>query len=163
MLQVPLRTVSKLCCGLLRTVTFCHVLLVHPVLLRPARFLIRTVTARFLHGGLKRGRRGHREPSVNLALVFVGNLMIIIHLTKARRQREAMNSGIQQQTGANSTTVMLIATSITFLITTLPLTIYLYKQTKWFDLTHGTEKWNVRSLAFATLTQLYYTNSMINC
>ena len=92
MLQVPLRTVSKLCWGLLRTVTFCWV---HPVLLRPARFLIRTVTAvaifltvlnsgtaitasqvsipppcvaprpsRFLQGGLKRGRR---EPSVNLA------------------------------------------------------------------------------------------------
>ena len=91
MIQVPLRTVSKLCCRLLRTVTFCWV---NPVLLRPARFLIRTVTAvanlltvlksgtavtaslsipppcvaprpsRFLHGGLKRGRR---EPSVNVA------------------------------------------------------------------------------------------------
>ena len=42
MLAVPLRTVSKFRYGLLRTVTFCWV---HPVLLRPARFLIRTVTA----------------------------------------------------------------------------------------------------------------------
>ena len=41
-LPVPLRTVSKFHYGLLRTVTFCWV---HPVLLRPARFLIRTVTA----------------------------------------------------------------------------------------------------------------------
>ena len=42
MLPVPLRTASKFCYGLLRTVTFCCV---HPVLLRPTRFLIRTVTA----------------------------------------------------------------------------------------------------------------------
>ena len=45
MLSVPLRTVSKFRYGLLRTVTFCQFCLVHPVLLRPARFLIRTVTA----------------------------------------------------------------------------------------------------------------------
>ena len=39
---VPLRTTSKFCYGLLRTVTFCYV---HPVLRRPTRFLIRNVTA----------------------------------------------------------------------------------------------------------------------
>ena len=81
--------------ALSRFVTHCWV---HAVLLRPARFLISTVTAaanfdslkiwhgnqglqsvsipapcvatrpsRFLHGGLKRGRRSRREPSVNLA------------------------------------------------------------------------------------------------
>ena len=42
MLPVPLRTASKFCYGILRTVTFCCV---HPVLLRPTTFLIRTVTA----------------------------------------------------------------------------------------------------------------------
>jgi len=42
MLPVPLRSASKFYYGLLRTVTFCCV---HPVLLRPARFLIRTVAA----------------------------------------------------------------------------------------------------------------------
>ena len=45
MLPVPLRTVSKFRYGLSRTLTFCHVLLGSPVLLRPARFHIRTVTA----------------------------------------------------------------------------------------------------------------------
>ena len=44
MLQVPLRTVSKFRYGLLRTVTFRHAFLGSPVLLRPARFLTRTVT-----------------------------------------------------------------------------------------------------------------------
>ena len=95
------------------------------------------------------------------SLVFAGNLMIIIHLTKARRNREAMNSGTQQQTEDNSTAVMLIAISITFLITTLPLTIFLYSQTKWFDLNTWDGKVE-RSLTFSTLTQLCYTNSMIN-
>ena len=42
MLPVPLQTFSKFHYGLLRTVRFCWV---HSVLLRPARFLIRTVTA----------------------------------------------------------------------------------------------------------------------
>ena len=95
------------------------------------------------------------------SLIFVGNLMIIIRLTKARRKREAMNSGAQKQTGANSTTVMLIAISITFFITTLPLTIFSYEQNNWFDLTtvNGLVE---RSLTFSILTQLFYTNSMIN-
>ena len=41
-LTVPLRRDFKFCYDLLRTVTFCCV---HPVLLRPLRFLIRAVTA----------------------------------------------------------------------------------------------------------------------
>ena len=95
------------------------------------------------------------------SLIFVGNLMIIIRLTKARKMRKEMNSGTQQQTGASSTNVMLIAISITFLLTTLPLTIYLYKQSEWFDLT-TVDGLVERSLTFSILTQLFYTNSMIN-
>ena len=56
MLQVPQRTVSKLCCSLLRTVTFCYVLLGSPGFTTACfSYHIRTVTAvaNFLTTGFK--------------------------------------------------------------------------------------------------------------
>jgi hypothetical protein len=73
--NISLRTDSKLCYGLLRTVTFCCV---HPVLLRPTRFLIRTVIA--VANFLRVNKSGPASTAITACHVYPSRPLALSHV-----------------------------------------------------------------------------------
>ncbi|CAH1781137.1 unnamed protein product, partial [Owenia fusiformis] len=62
---------------------------------------------------------------IPFTLIFMCNILIICVVTKANKSRRAnMNAKDEKHDDARSMTVMLIAVSLTFVILTLPITIY---------------------------------------
>ena len=95
-------------------------------------------------------------------LIFIGNGLIIYHLTKAQIQRrKTIHVDNQNQTGSSSITLILVTVSVTYLITTLPVTIYLHRWDQWYDLTtlEGAVK---AHFTYAVVHMLYYGNNTIN-
>ena len=95
-------------------------------------------------------------------LIFIGNALIIYRLTKAQiKRRKTMNLDNQKQKGTSSITVMLVVVSVTFLITTLPVTIYLQRWDKWYDL-YTLEGAVKAHFTYAVVHMMYYGNNTIN-
>ena len=96
-------------------------------------------------------------------LIFTGNALLAYKLSAMTRKKRSMQTASQSPSAtarrASSVTVMLMVVSITFILTTLPINIYLEYQMKWFPDPHDKP---YRLITFASVSLLYYLNNAIN-
>ena len=109
---------------------------------------------------------------IPVVLIFLGNTFVIFKLAQlshrkrrlqSRRDKSKDRAGRSSKRKSNRVTVMLITVGIVFLITSLPINIFMLGENIWFsDRYSDLSVFGKRELVYTILSLVYYFNNAIN-